>query len=290
MAAHPWTMIGWSKDFFAPTRGPTPVTVRGRDYVVFPNRQRTSLVAAPRRCPHRGADLALGTVGPDCVRCAYHRRDVSASLHLDVDVDASGVAWIDDVSGPDAEAVTAPPPPLPEWTDPAYSTFEYSRRVEAAADVMMENLLDWDHVDSVHAFAVVRGKKPRTTVSRPYHGHAVARYEYPDDGLVLENAFWGPFTSLLRFVHPSWGTLVLWTSITPIDAEQRCVDVHFRVSKSGAWRFVPDALLTMANDFVLDEDRAVVRGIPSEFPGKTDDKDAFVRLWRRSIRSSSHWQ
>lgn len=276
-------MIGWAKDLLVhQNQRPTPVTVGGRDYVVFPNRQRTSLIAAPRRCPHRGADLALGTVGSDCVRCAYHRRDVSASLHLDVDV-VDDIAWFAEGI---SEAPTAPPPSLPEWSDPEYSTFEYSRRVEAAADVMMENLLDWDHVDSVHSFAVVRGQKPLTTVTRPYEGHAVVRYEYPEDGLVLENAFWTPFTSLLRFVHPSWGTLVLWTSLTPVDAERRCVDVHFRVSKGGAWKLVPDAVLTMVNDFVLDEDRAIVRGIPSGFPGKTDEKDAFVRLWRRTTPPS----
>lgn len=239
-------------------------TIEGRGPIVVYRGESGKILAAPERCAHRGAAMTQGTVVGDCVRCGYHARlqsPINGSF-----VEKEGVVWFDD----DGSIPDSPP----EWTDPNFSTFEYTRRVEAAADVMMENLLDWEHVNSVHAFALERGEPE--IVMWGADGRGYARYEY-EHGLVLENEFTVPYTNVLRFIKGD-NVFVLWTSISPVD--DGIIDLHFRVSRNSL-RWVPDAAFRLMNDFVLDEDRRIVKLIPPNFRGAlSDSTDGFIAMYR----------
>jgi 5,5'-dehydrodivanillate O-demethylase len=53
------------------TDRPVPVRILGEDLILFRDATgKTGLL--DRRCPHRGASLALGRVEPDGIRCCYH--------------------------------------------------------------------------------------------------------------------------------------------------------------------------------------------------------------------------
>ena len=244
--------------------------IEGREpVVVYRGNESGQVFAAPERCAHRGAAMTQGTVVGDCVRCGYHARFQVPSVTPPI-FEKSGVVWFDDDVFVDALEP-------PEWTDPAFRTFEYSRRVEAAADVMMENLLDWEHVDSVHAFALERGEPE--IVMWGADGRGYARYEY-ENGLVLENEFVVPYTNVLRFIKND-NVFVLWTSITPID--DGAIDLHFRVSRN-SFHWIPDAAFRLMNDFVLGEDRRIVRSIPANFRGAlSDSADGFIAMYRDQV-------
>lgn len=239
--------------------------IEGREPIVVYRGASRNIASAPERCAHRGASLTHGTVVGDCVRCGYHARLQASS---EVVVERDGIVWTAEGRVPDSP---------PEWTDATFRTFEYTRRVEAAPDVMMENLLDWEHVNSVHAFALERGEPE--IVMWAADGRGYARYDY-ENGLVLENEFAVPFTNVLRFIKND-NVFVLWTSITPIEAG--VIDLHFRVSRN-SFRWIPDAAFRLMNDFVLDEDRRIVKLIPPHFRGTVDPADGFIAMYRDHMR------
>lgn len=235
-------------------------------------RGTSGVMVAPEKCPHRGASLSGGRVdnaNKGCIRCPYHNRLIQGSMLETPD----GILW-DEACGP-------PPPPLPEWSDPDFKTFEYTRRVDAAPSVMLENLLDFEHVDAVHAFSLKPGTAPRIVKMFGESGsrRGYALYDYGGDFL-LENEFWMPYTNVLRFILGD-RVLCLWSSLTP--RGKHSLDMHFRVSRN-AYKWVPDAVIELINDFVLSEDRDVVKDIDGDFQGNlVHPADSFVALYRHLV-------
>jgi phenylpropionate dioxygenase-like ring-hydroxylating dioxygenase large terminal subunit len=206
----PWTMVGWTSDI---TARPRAVHVDGTALVTYRDAADAPRVV-PMHCPHRGASLLRGRIEGPCVVCPYHGREVSP-LGVDrVDV-RDGMMWMKTCADENDQDVTAPPPRLPEWDDPGYTTFEYTRRVASAVDAMVENTLDWHHVDHVHSTSLARGVVPVMTFSSDGHGHGRVVYRY-DDGFSVENEFWAPYTTVIRFVVKT-SVMILWMSAAPAD-------------------------------------------------------------------------
>jgi hypothetical protein len=238
---------------------------------VFFKGPRRTVRVAPEQCPHRGASLLGGRVEKDgCIRCPYHNRLVQGLPVMETN---DGIVW-DLEGGP-------PPPPLPEWSDPDFKTFEYTRKVDADPSVMLENLLDFEHVDAVHAFSLKPGTLPRVIkmYGDPVSRRGYALYDYGGDFL-LENEFWLPYTNVLRFKLGDQ-ILCLWSSLTPSSSSpKRSLDMHFRVSRN-AYKRVPDVVLELINDFVLSEDRRIVKDIDGDFQGElVHPADSLVALYR----------
>src|SRR6185312_1975454 len=64
-----WQPVHHAEDV-PPGRG-KPIKVMGQDYTLYRGKDgATHLVDA--RCPHRGAQLSIGWVEDDCIRCFYH--------------------------------------------------------------------------------------------------------------------------------------------------------------------------------------------------------------------------
>jgi len=186
---------------------------------------------------------------------------------------SNGIAWYGD-------SIT--PPALPEWSDPDFKTFEYTREITSDPSVMLENLLDHEHVDAVHAFSLKRGTSPRIVkiFGDPRTNHGYALYDY-GGGFLLENEFWLPWTNVLRFKLKN-NVLCLWSSLTPLETpNNNTLAMHFRVSRNGDYKWVPNCVLAWINDFVLSEDRRIVKDIDGDFVGTlSDPADSFVSLYR----------
>jgi phenylpropionate dioxygenase-like ring-hydroxylating dioxygenase large terminal subunit len=233
-------------------------------------RDSSSLWVVPERCPHRGASLKSGRVEEGCIRCPYHHRLVPGA-----EVQSShGIIWWnthDDFT----------PPSLSEWSDSDFKTFEYSRQVVSDPSVMIENLLDFEHVDAVHAFSLKRGTTPNIVkiYGDPNSRHGYALYDY-GPGFLLENEFWLPYTNVLRFKIGDQ-VLCLWSSLTPMP--NRTLYIHFRVSRNG-YKWIPEGIIKLINDFVLSEDRHIVKDIDVNFKGNlAHPADSFVALYRRMM-------
>ncbi|MEM9615380.1 MAG: Rieske 2Fe-2S domain-containing protein [Actinomycetota bacterium] len=164
--ARRWLAAGYAAELDA---GPMAVRLLGRDLVIA--RLDGRLLAAPDRCPHRGARLAPGAItpGPDgaeCLVCPYH------GLHLDADgapvllparpadrlparlglatlpvQERHGLIWVSLSSDPVGE-----PPEWSAYDEPGRLRFQLQPDVwQAMPSRIVENFNDLAHFATVHA-------------------------------------------------------------------------------------------------------------------------------------------
>lgn len=154
-----WYVVARSSDL----RGaPIERTVAGQRLALFRGPKTVHAVAA--QCPHRGANLAEGSVIDGCVRCPYHGWSFDGSgrcVHIpsnpaDLRIPAEfavasyrcreqdGFVWVS-VGDPPAD-----PPDLPWVHDRALTGFTMQGEVGLAFDWWVENVLDVSHVAIAH--------------------------------------------------------------------------------------------------------------------------------------------
>lgn len=246
-------------------------------------------------CPHRGASLACGKADGVGVVCPYHSMTVSVKSHPERHFDyaaTQGLVWMDYASS--LLTQHHPPPAYPEFDDPAFRTFEYSKRLRVNPVLMTENTLDWQHLGSVHRVHFVSGT-PRVTI-KSAGAHGLATYEYDSDvfDLTIENEYHIPFTTSLRFKFTDKKTgralppLLLWFSLTP--ARDGETVLNLRVSRA-VLRAVPwltDWIFRLVDELPLLEDVAVVADVdPAQWSAnRLTPGDAFVQAYRDAMRGA----
>lgn len=164
--ARRWLAVGYATEL---DQGPMAARLLGRDLVIV--RLDGRLLAAPDRCPHRGARLAPGeiTPGPDgreCLVCPYH------GLHFDAEgapvvlparptdrlpgrlalatlpvQERHGIVWVSLSTDPVGE-----PPDWSAYDEPDRLRFQLQPDVwEAMPSRIVENFNDLAHFATVHA-------------------------------------------------------------------------------------------------------------------------------------------
>lgn len=247
------------------------------------------LCAASNVCLHRGASLVDGGTVTDAggLRCCYHGR---AAFGRDVVVVDQGFAWYGWGVDPAGEDYAAPRiPTCPEFTAPGYRTFAYSKTIPVNPVLMAENTLDWAHLaGDVHRVKFIEGT-PRVSIRPPSGGHGFAAYTYdtttPYD-LTVENEFWAPFTTCLRFRfrHKATGAIVppllLWFSLEPSGTTESVL--HLRVARGIATHPALDCVFRLIDELPLNEDAWLVKNM---YPGAWSSNaltidDTFVATYR----------
>ena len=247
--------------------------------------------AADNVCGHRGASLVDGGTVTDAgaLRCCYHGRAVFGAGHrVVVDHDFAWYAW------GDADAL-GDVPTCPEFSMAGYRTFSYAKVIECNPVLMAENTLDWAHLGgSVHRVKFVEGD-PAVTVLPPRGLSGMATYTYQTAGaydLTIENEFWAPFTTCLRFNFRHIGTgellppLLLWFSLEP--SAQNKTTLHLRVARGLATHPMFDWVFRLVDELPLNEDAWLVqRMYPEAWSSNalTMD-DAFVATYRDAMRAA----
>ena len=257
---------------------PKPVKIHGQDYALYWSDDIPCLVKD--QCSHRGASLSLGTVSEKgCVRCGYHGRP-TRSLPSNRILDHNGIIWWrdDTPSGIDA--------PVPEsWEFVSQRVFTYEEDFDGCNPLLMtENTIDFAHLSHVHAFSFTKGE-PRVEID---HDARTAQYIYDttiDLVLRVENQFWAPWTTCLRFYLNDRHAFSLHFAWIPRDFQSTGLIV--RVTRSHDWTaLLGDQILRLSNTLPLMEDRDIVRSI-NQHRRWSDDKlnkdDAFVKLYRDTI-------
>lgn len=257
---------------------------------LFWDAERASAAVVGDRCHHRGASLSVGRVDGGCIRCKYHDHVTKPRPSLTVVKD--GIVWYDDDSfGPGTRG--GPAAMHASWEfDEGQRTYSYVRHFpDCNALYMLENTLDWSHLEHIHRFSFVEGQ-PEVEL----HSDRVATYTYetslPDTILEVENEWYDSWSTCLRFsVGPPGGELSHQFSLhfAFIPTGRSGCSVIVRVTRQCfLWTGVlGDLALMLSNELPLHEDREIVQTIiPDHCWG--DDRlgaeDAFLRNFRR------HWK
>lgn len=290
-AKQTWILLDFAKRMPAK---PAPRTVASRPLVTYLSEEDQTLYVAHDACPHRGAALHRGTVRGQCVVCAYHAHAIGPKAHADRFVPTArdtGLVWVDSALGADVRA-PADPPSYPEFSDPSYRVIEYSKTVPVNPVLMTENTLDWQHLASVHRFALVEGD-PKVTIhsSTGTHGHATYEYSGPNFELTIDNEYHIPFTTSLRFKFRDTRTgkaippLLLWFSLTPLDAG-RC-ELNLRIARATVtWLpCLTDWVFKLIDELPLYEDVEIVRTVdPTAWSSnRLTPGDGFVAAYREAM-------
>lgn len=270
-----WTPLEFTRVARTLTRTPKCINVNGKKLALFWDAKKDVPVIADDTCAHRGASLSAGgLVEAGCVACKYHGRRTRGvpAMHRD------GIVWL-------RGAGTAPELPPTSWEFAAEQqrVFEYSRTCVGCNPVLLvENTLDFSHLDTVHAFHLIEGR-PEVTVERGgCNGKASYKYQSKSFDLTIENEYRGPWDTCLRFVFDGRQSFTLHFSVRPEAVDRATLFV--RVSRQdNVWLgALGDALYTWINELPLVEDMYIVRNTdPTQWSKNalTAD-DAFLKRYR----------
>jgi nitrite reductase/ring-hydroxylating ferredoxin subunit len=274
-------------------------SVHGHDVAVW--RQRDGTVrAVDNACPHRGASLADGgavdAAREECVRCMYHGNLVRADRTVRVRDD---MAWLLVPGASPSPTMLPLPPTCPEFSpESGLRTFAYVKKLPVAVNpvLMAENTIDWAHLSGdVHRVKFVTGE-PEVSINgggAETVGHAMATYAYETTTpyhLTIENEFWTPFTTSLRFRfrHKDSGVeappLLLWFSLEPSPAAGS--RLHLRVARGVLASPAFDWVFRAIDELPLREDAWVVeRMYPLSWSSnKLSADDTFISLYRDAMQ------
>lgn len=273
-----WVPVAPSKSVSKPQH----LVVHGKEYCIFDTLKGSHGIANDS-CFHRGASLSkTGKVKDGCIECGYHSKKTRARTLRDRD----GILWFDDGFDVAGELPTSW-----EFSPVADNRiFTYTDDFPGTNPLMMvENTLDWAHLATVHAFSFAEGE-PRVIIDKE-ENTALYIYDTKIDNttLIVENQFWAPWNTCLRFYLNDVHLFSLHFGWIPVNTNHTKLVV--RVTRTH-WKWtgvIGDLILKIVNSLPLEEDRVVVQSIKSTRSWNDDillpGIDDFVSLYRHTVRT-----
>lgn len=272
-----WVPLSPSKDLSVPRK----VTIHGKPFCIFETGKNQYGIINDS-CFHRGASLSkTGTVKDGCIVCGYHGKKTRPLKIEEKDF----LVWYDD--GMDV------PGDLPEsweFSDRSHNrVFTYRDDFPGTNPLMMvENTLDWAHLATVHAFSFAEGE-PRVVIQE---NECTALYIYDTKikgtSLIVENQFWAPWNTCLRFYLNETHLFSLHFGWIPVDSNHTKLIVRVTRTHLQWTGVVGDFILQIINNLPLQEDRVVVQSIPKTRTWNDDillpNIDEFVSLYRETVK------
>ncbi|MGE5701984.1 MAG: Rieske 2Fe-2S domain-containing protein [Clostridia bacterium] len=261
-----WYAVAWSRSL-----GQKPFKIRllGKDIVLY--RGVTGQAQAIHAyCPHRGADLSLGSCTQGYITCPYHAwrfdpdgrcidipahpgRSIPAFAHTIAypTVERAGMVWV----YPQAKDNTAAPPALslfPELEDSRYAHACYDAVWRAHLTRVVESVIDVAHVPIVHRKTI--GKKSREEIRIDFDADGDEIFVKNGGGL-LHYRF--PQQWILTFAKETRNKLFNYVTFTPIDEHRTAI---FGVTGRNFATSVPglNSIFARYSSKVLEEDRLIV--------------------------------
>jgi hypothetical protein len=164
---------------------------------------------------------------------------------------------------------------------------EYSRAFTGCNPILVvENTLDWSHLDTVHAFHLIEGKPEVTIHKGGYNGRASYKYKSKVFDLVIENEWIGPWSTCLRFIFNGEQSFTIHFVVRPESRESSTLLV--RVSRQDhKWLgWLGDKIYLAINELPLIEDRYIVQNTdPATWStNKLSKDDAFLIEYRNYMK------
>ena len=279
-----WTPLDFTKNIRKHVKTPEKIQMNGKKYSVFWDAKHQAPALVNDTCSHRGASLSAGgIVEGNCVKCKYHGKPTKAlSRTL---CEKNGIVWLHD--GPGALDADTPPDSWEFHPEAEQRIFEYSRSFTGCNPILLvENTLDWSHLDTVHAFHLIEGK-PQVTIRKiGYNGLATYKYTSKVFDLVIENEWIGPWSTCLRFIFDGKQSFTIHFTVRPeaVDSATLLVRVSRQDHKWMGW--LGDKMYLAINELPLIEDRYIVQNTDHTTwsTNKLSKDDAFLNEYRRFMK------
>jgi phenylpropionate dioxygenase-like ring-hydroxylating dioxygenase large terminal subunit len=285
-----WAPVEFTRVARTRTAKPLKASIHGKKHSLFWDIKRDVPAIIDDICPHRGASLSEGGVvtAEGCIKCKYHGKLVGPrQADLRGVTDRNGIVYIKSGLG-ELPPHEKSPPTSDEFEGNRVT--EYSRAFDGCSPILcVENTLDWSHLDTVHSFHLIEGK-PKVTINRG-GVNGKASYEYAfrtNQTLVIENEYWGPWSTCLRFIFDGVRAFTLHFSVRPESKDNARLFVRV-VRDASSWSGpVGDFMYMLVNELPLIEDRYIVRHAdPASWSkNKLTDDDAFLKEYRSYMEST----
>ena len=249
--------------------------LHGQNMVLYGNPPRLANDA----CYHRGASLSQhGTIVDDgCITCGYHGKKTRGKVVKDVD----GVLWATDQFEP------SDIPRAWEFVDSSQRVFSYTEKFYGCNPLLfVENTLDYKHLSYVHRFSLSTGKVDVEIDDNENIARYIYETQFDTKRLIVENQYWAPWSTALRFYLDDIHLFSLHFSWVP--RSKTHTDLVVRVSRTHGHTLggLGDSILQIANTLPLIEDRDIVSSIPDHRTWKDDRlayEDRFLRRYREEM-------
>jgi phenylpropionate dioxygenase-like ring-hydroxylating dioxygenase large terminal subunit len=267
------------------------IELYNKHYCLVKNGEQNKYNLINDACKHRGLSLSLSgkfqyseKTKEAGVCCGYHNRHFACKGldNYDVNVSQDDV-WLDVNNSSDTNKK---PPMAPEFDDTTYKTIAYNKIVNVNPILMMKNLLDFAHLCHVHKYTIVDGIPEVVIEDNGDHSRSMYTY-YDKNGKItikVENEYWIPFTSMLRFYFGEKNRLVLWFSFRP-ESKNKTV-MNMKIARNFARADIMDGIMQMIDEIPLQEDIQIVRNIYTDEWEKNalDSEDKHIINYRRNMK------
>ncbi|MCZ8523071.1 MULTISPECIES: aromatic ring-hydroxylating oxygenase subunit alpha [Paenibacillus] len=294
-----WYAVGWAKEL--KSGRPLKKRIAGRDIVLFRD-AGGGLHALHAYCPHRGADLALGSCEGGLLRCPYHAwtfdgmghctsipahpdKPIPSFAHTDTypAVERTGLLWVYPMPLRKMEGML--PPPLtvfPALEDPDITLAPYDAVWQAHLTRVIESVIDVAHVPIVH----------RRTIGRNSTRDIHIDFEAEGDMITIRNGsglleYRFPQQWLLSPAEPRRRRFLNYVTFTPIDREVTAIFGY--AGRNFAKLPGMSRIFSKYSAKILEEDRSVVE---SQHPRPIPDAlrmEAHVGADGPQVRFRQRW-
>lgn len=308
---HTWFPIARSADLGTPQ----PATLLGEALVAFRDETGAARVLS-RRCPHRGADLSMGSVIGDGLQCAYHGWEFSGdsgrctkvpSMPDQAAIPSKAIVGSYPVVERFAHVWTCLEEPLLDLPDPPELhglTLDWraGEPIEAACGFMAatENFRDMAHFPFVHRSTMADVDPIVADLEPSRDGREVfASFDYPSvegsvfsdigDAKMHYHSYAPGFSSILYDYGPI-GKRYLVDFPSPVSDEE-CV-IFWALALDSEFRGGTMEQMMAIEKQVFDEDTPVLEGlVPAEIPLDAEvsevscPADAYTLQYRRATKA-----
>jgi len=287
-----WTPLEFTKTIRTQhAKTPKKIHVNGKNLAVFWDSSSNTPAIVNDTCTHRGASLSAGgQVDGKCVTCKYHGRPTRA-LPSKLVMDFNNIVWFKDGPGELGEDERLPPDSWEFHPEAGQRIFEYSRTFAGCNPILLvENTLDFAHLETVHAFSLVEGRPIVTVDQTGYNGHA--KYTYDSkvfDELSIVNEYIGPWSTCLRFLFDGRQSFTIHFSVRPEGVDQATLFVRVTRQDQKWLGWLGDKVYLAANELPLLEDLYIVKNTdPMQWSANKLTADDFFLKEYRAYMTREH--
>lgn len=263
------------------------------------------VVAFRDNCPHRGASFQDASIRNSSLICNYHafQFDLSSgSLKSGLGTTANCTSLTNIpvvrrnnlIWGCVDGDLQVPPPFENDEMLNGYRTIYGSTHIKCSANMLVENVVDFAHINEVHSFGNPEDPEPRNyTVTKNTERRSTAVFSYHagntslfrNSDVKVENWFHTPCTAATRVIRDKDVKIV---QVHAVQRSESICEVYYSLTRNFWMWPILDHFFQVAMAITLDEDRRILESVNYKAGNKMNTKyDALQLHFRRAMSRAS---